>query len=84
MGAGIPPALIIKYRPARRPVDQVLICLVPWDGVTTFHPIIRLLRGLVNLVEDAAVTKMFRLRLCPTAEDRVVNGDELNVRQLLQ
>ena len=44
----------------------------------------RLLCRLIDLVEDAAVVEMGRLRLCPAAENRVVDGDELQLGEALQ
>jgi hypothetical protein len=34
---------------------------------------------LIDLVEDAPLVEVLRLRLCPPAEQRVVNRDELQV-----
>ena len=47
-------------------------------------PIIRLVGGLVNLVEDAAITEMLRLCFRPSTKLRIINSDQLDVRQLLQ
>ena len=46
--------------------------------------IFSLLGRLVDLVEYAAVAEMIRLRLRPAAEDRIVDGDQLDFRQFLR